>query len=668
MTAFLEVPPMRTFAFAALQLFFLTAMPAADATHAIPPSLQKFAHQHPRLFLNQNDVLNLRQEIKTTKADLWQETISTADGLMAKGPPPYHIAKDRSDNESLWQRKVGNAMPFLALAYLMTEDRRYLDSARIWALAACAYPTWGYDRDENIDLASGHLLFGLSIVYDWCYDGLGDEARATIRSMLIRHGSIMFDAANSGRVFWWQSFLQNHMWVNITGLATAGLAIFDEYPDAMKWVDLAAAKFKRTMETLGPDGASHEGIGYWGYGVEYMLKYMWLSRELLGVSLYDCQWWRNTASYRIYLGLPEKAWSRTNNIVDLADCARFSWYGPDYLLRGLAREYGDRRAQWLAEELDASKIGEDGNASWLNLLWQEQTVKPLAPGEIPALPTLHQFADMDIVSARSDWSGNESLVVFKCGPYIGHKAIRDFTFDPGGGHVHPDANHFVIFGAGDWLIRNDGYRSKWTGQENTLLINGIGQIGEGKAWFDGKACLTAHAEPHISRAIFSPALDVMTGEAERAYPVASGLTRYHRHLLFLKPDVLIVIDDIALKQQAALELRFHPEHAAQQRDGSAFMSQGNAAMLRVDSLTSDGVSLSSETIAGQSRSVDTKAFSMDTIRMTRVGSEWRNAVAFSWCKAAGIPPIVHLKEEGTRWIFNVGSRTVIFDWRDESVH
>ena len=160
----------------------------------------------------------------------------------------------------------------------------------------------------------------------------------------------------------------------------------------------------------------------------------------------------------------------------------------------------------------------------------------------------------------------------------------------------------------------------------------------------------------------------MTGEAERAYPVASGLTRYHRHLLFLKPDVLIVIDDIALKQQAGLELRFHPEHAVQQRDGSAFMSQGDAAMLRVDSLTSDGVSLSSESIAGQSRSVDTKAFFMDTIRMTRVGSEWRNAVAFSWCKAAGIPPIVHLKEEGTRWIFNVGSRTVIFDWRDESVH
>jgi hypothetical protein len=82
---------------------------------------------------------------------------------------------------------------------------------------------------------------------------------------------------------------------------------------------------------------------------------------------------------------------------------------------------------------------------------------------------LRHFEDLGIVSARSDWSGDESLLVFKCGPFLGHKAVGEFSFDPGGGHVHPDANHFVLFGAGEWLIRDDGYHAKWTGQHNTLL-------------------------------------------------------------------------------------------------------------------------------------------------------------------------------------------------------
>lgn len=54
---------------------------------------------------------------------------------------------------------------------------------------------------------------------------------------------------------------------------------------------------------------------------------------------------------------------------------------------------------------------------WLNLLWWDSIVESHPPGD---LPTLHHFADMGIVSARSAWKGDESLVVFKCGPPIGY--------------------------------------------------------------------------------------------------------------------------------------------------------------------------------------------------------------------------------------------------------
>jgi hypothetical protein len=149
-------------------------------------------------------------------------------------------------------------------------------------------------------------------------------------------------------------------------------------------------------------------------------------------------------------------------------------------------------------------------APWLNLVWYGPTVPATPPDE---LPTLHHFDDMDIVSARSDWSGEESPVVFKCGPFIGHKAVQEFSYDPGGDHVHPDANHFVLFGAGEWLPRDDGYRAKWTGQHNTLLIDGRGQLGEGHQWFAGAVPLAAKSRPRILKAASSASWDHIVDDA-----------------------------------------------------------------------------------------------------------------------------------------------------------
>ena len=89
-------------------------------------------------------------------------------------------------------------------------------------------------------------------------------------------------------------------------MAAVGLALFDEVDDAACWIGLPLDKLRRTMDVLGPDGASHEGVGYWEYGVEYMLKFMDPARSLLGVDLYDRPWWRNTSAYALHLSVPRK--------------------------------------------------------------------------------------------------------------------------------------------------------------------------------------------------------------------------------------------------------------------------------------------------------------------------------------------------------------------------
>ena len=624
----------------------------------LPAPLEKTRGVHPRLYLDAARIPQLRQAIQTTHAPMWKELRQWADRAVNRGAPGYRERDSSSGDEQLWQRDVGNAMPVLAMAWVLSGDRQYLDAAREWALASCGYRTWGLGRIDGMDLAAGHQLYGLGLVYDWCYADLGEDARRAIRYTLVRRTSAMFEAAATGKAWWHQSYLQNHLWVNICGMAVAGMALFDEVDEASAWIGLPLDKFRRTMAALGPDGASHEGVGYWEYGAEYMLKFMDLARSRLGVDLYANQWWRNTARYAQYLALPRQAWRRDNCIVDIADCPRSHWYGPDYLLRALAREFRDGYAQWLAQQVEDAGVASP-QAPWLNLLWFDPGVPATPPS---SLPTLRHFEDMGIVSARSGWSGDESLVVFKCGPFLGHKAVQEFTYDPGGGHVHPDANHFVLFGAGEWLVRDDGYRSKWTGQHNTLLVDGQGQLGEGKEWFDGTQPLAVKARPRIVRVSSSADVDQMTGDATAAYPSDLGLRRHLRHLVFLKPDVLLVCDEVRTDKPRRLELCFHPESRQAERDGKAFVMRGAKSVLRLEPLgESSEVDVSAQDMPIEGRRGEQNQ-SMFTIRLSKQAAVWRNVVALSWEKLGQSPKTVQASTEGDVWRFSAGGRAVTLDW------
>jgi len=620
-----------------------------------PAELESRRGIHPRLYLDSNRVAELKAAIQTTHAGVWSPVKRQADSIAARRPPAYAEPSDPND-EQLWQRDVGNNLPYLAMAYLMTGDRSYLESAQQWSLASCGYPHWGGARFDGNDLAAGHQLFGLALVYDWLYHDLEGETRATIRRTLAERGAAMARAATTQ--YWRNSFLQNHLWVNATGLAAVAFAIFDEpefEEQALKWVALVLEKYRRTEAALGSDGASHEGVGYWSYGVEYMLKFWQLGLDFLKENL-SSEWWAKTASYRLYLGLPQRSWTRQNAIVDLADCPRGDWYGPDYLLRRLARINQDGHAQWLAEELARANVT-NAAAGWLNLVWHDPDIVALPPSD---LPTLRHFPDLDLVSARSDWSGAESLLVFKCGPALGHEATMKFDYDPGSGHVHPDTNHFVLFGNGEWLIRDDGYRWKVTDQHNTLLVDGKGQLGEGAMWFRGSAPLAVKARPRILMASSTPELDHLAGDATEAYPRDSGLRRFVRHLLFLKPDVLIVADEIEAEEPHNFELRFHPEYPASQDDDGAHLSRGKKAALRLEPLTVEEVQVTAAEMPAKDR--DGKQTSLFTVRLEARKARWRNAVALSWSLVEDTPVRVILERDGDRWLFKAGSRSVVLDW------
>jgi hypothetical protein len=553
----------------------------------MPAPLAQLQGVHPRLYLTAERIATLKSRVGNEPyASLLTQLTKVADELASDGPPAY-IKEDRhSGEEQLYQREVGNAIPNLALTYVLTGERRYLEAARAWMLASAGYPTWGLGAIDGMDLATGHQLYGLALGYDWLYPDLDAKTRETVRACLQRRGQHMYQGLLSGQAWWHNAYLQNHQWVDMTGLAAAGLALLGEVEGVDGWILLPLEKLQTTMASLGPDGASHEGVPYWTYGLEYLLKLMDLTNSLLEKDLFASNaWFEHTASFRLYSMLPRRSWTRESDLMTFADGPRYDWYGPDYMLRKLAAEYRDGHAQWLANELRSADLC-NNSAAFLNLLWVDPSVAPQLPAD---LPTFKRFDDLDIVFMRSSWDGDEAVMAFKCGPFIGHHALAKYSYDPGGGHVHPDAGAFQLFAHGDWLIVDDEYTWKTTAFQNTALVNGIGQEGEGEAWFGGERLCVEKRGAKILRADHGQEYDYVIGDATEAYKREAGLTKFLRHILYLRPDCWVIVDELEAASPSTFELYFHADFPFKQQDDRTFSVRGKSGALLLTTLAPENL-------------------------------------------------------------------------------
>lgn len=544
----------------------------------------KISDKHPRLYLTEEKLQDLKNKIKIEPYKtmfLIEESI--ADRGVKTGPAKYIINDTGMPNEQLYQRNVGDMIPHLAIVYLLTKDEKYLKSAVDYMYTSADYKTWGYGKFNGTDLAAGHQLYGIALGYDWLYQYLKPEQRTKIKKCLLERGKYMYIKLKNEDVFWHNTYLQNHLWVCMTGLSAAGFALQSEYDEVNEWIDLCLKKFKIVMKSLGNDGASHEGIGYWTYGLEYMLKYMDLAKDLLGEDFFtDNQWFKNTSYFRIYSMLPLNSMKRKDVVyMSYADNRRTEWYGSDYMLRKLASVYNNTNAQWLAEILDNRNLT-NRRSYFLNLLWFNPNIKP---ERVTDLPTFRHFDDMDIVFMRSGWDGDESLFSFKCGPYIGHKGVKMYTsYDPGGGHVHPDAGSFQIFANGDFLIVNPGYTKRKTEYENTVKINETSQIAGGRIWIDSKTFVMQKKHPQIIKAYSKDNFDYAVGDVTNAYKREAGLKKFLRHVIYFKPSTLIIIDEFETYQPSKFELFFHSDFPFKEDSSNSFSVSGKKGALKITSL------------------------------------------------------------------------------------
>lgn len=622
----------------------------------------------PHCFLTPARLQQARRLKNGPLAEAWRRMQEHCEDIVHAGLVKYS-SPTPLDVEMLWERVVANGLPTLAMGYFLSGNGAYKEFAFEQAREACGYPLWGGQHGSTgpgLDLAAGHLLFGLGLTLDWLGSEMDEATRSLVLDTLKRQGALMADG--SGTVYWARTLLQNHLWVNMTGLLTAALALRRYDTNAARpLMATAVQRMTPCFDVLAADGSDQEGPGYWSYGAEYLLKFHHLATELLGLKV-ETPWLHTTQDYCIAMTLPLACVSPKQSIFDQADSPRTPWYGPEYLLRRLAALNRSTIAQEMGDRLERLAAVES-NADWLNFVWYDPSVP--ASG-LQKMPTQQFFPDLDLVVARSDRSGHESAVVMRSGPPLGNQVqAKQIPYNLGTSHTHPDVNHITLFGAGEFLLLDDGYASvKETHQHNTLLINNKGQTGSGGQWTVWPTFPLPNPQPAMKAVTSQPAYDYWVGEGAAAYPSNSGLSRFDRHVLFVKPDVLVVIDDLEADEDAEFKLLWHPGAKPEPgRDGAYTASVAGATLKMQFVLSSEAqVALGERPYPVHPDPGNASGHRiLQEISVTLKGKAANPAAVFAWASAGSAVRAATAAKEGGVWMIRADNAGFSVDMRKRRV-
>jgi hypothetical protein len=570
---------------------------------------------HPRVYVTEAGLQTLRERARTTHRELWQRALDQIRAVR-KEPAPAPAQERRAQNE------VGIGIAEAALAYKITGEKKYLEAAKRYLEAAVSYDVWGYTYSKpNIDLAAGHLLFGMGWGYDLLYHDLTETERGRYRDKLAKHARLLFDyyQPKPGRSY---SYSQNHVFIPMAGLGVAAYALYDEVQDAPQWAALARAIYERVLATYSPDGYYYEGFEYWVFSAPWIIHYLDAQAHATGEDLYDHPGLKQMHLYVAHSTLPggkyifdfgdvyEGAITRAGKGDEYKRANPGGRFHTNYnILYRLAGRFQSADAQGVAawmKELDHYNAEE-----YWSLFWYDATLKPKP---ITEQTPHHYFPDHEIVFWRSDWSTNATAFAFKCGPPEGHhttaklKAFPDWHLSAG--HAHPDANSFIIFANGQYLTGDTGYAGvPMTAHHNTLLVDGKGQAKEGKGHdaFSGVSYDRMNGI-RIAEVKLGRDYAYVRGEAAAAYEPELGLTKFTRSFLFTAPNGFVIQDDVAAHQPRTFTRLIHADNNIEIIEQNQYAIKTENAKLRLTSLTPDEVSARVEpnilTAPGRPGSVD----------------------------------------------------------------
>ena len=500
---------------------------AADSPVRLPPRdqiLKTLQPEHPRLLVAPDDFTSLKRRIADTPrlSEWYADVKKQAEETLKKPANTYRIPDGK--------RLLGTSRSVLArvyecaLVYRLESDRRYLD--RVWKelQAAAAFKDW----NPSHFLDTGEMTHAFAIGYDWLYHDWSEEQRRTIREAIIRHGLTPGLKSYRGeeRYGWFIRTVSNWNQVCNGGMTAGALAVADEEPEmAAEIVHSAIESLPLAMHEYAPDGAYHEGPGYWGYGSSYNVLMIAFLESALGsdFGLTKFPGFDNTVRFPMQMTGP------TGRVFNFAD-ASAGRPGRTFAMFWLANRF---------KHPDVVRFTEPFvRPTALDLLWYDPQSRS---GSLKTPNVATYWRGVEAVSLRTSWNDpNASWIAFKGdtpGVNHGQADLGTFVLEMLGERWAVDlgADNYNLPGYFDGRTRRwYFYRNRAEGH-NTLVINpddGPDQVIDGKA-------KVIHFDPKDA----TPAafMDLTPAYAKHA-------TRVHRAIALLDGTFPAVQDEIELRE------------------------------------------------------------------------------------------------------------------------
>lgn len=522
----------------------------------VPPAeelLARIPQGHPRMYATAETLEEFRAPMQGSKQQ-WGEAFRRsidnlaerevspeppADWLMGarEGPLTDEIVAVGGRLRSYCSGVMGRVQQ-LAFGYLLSGETKYADAAIAQMLEVATWDPSGVTSYRNHDQVFREIAYVLAMAYDWCHDRMTPEQRTAVADAIIARAGVLYhDFALDGRpITHWP--YDSHGISSYGFLGICAIALAHDTPEGDEWFRFVAATYPAVFPPWGgEEGGWGQGVAYWKWSQSFAWWFFDALDSATGFDLYQKAWQRNNGWYKPYMHPP---WCSRHHFGDQNHGTPDT---TDQLnMARLAKRFDNPYFQWYAKSLPGWPSG-----GIFGYWWHDEDLPWRPPADIPQGA---YFADIGWVAMHSDLSDpDDIMLMFKSSPFG--------SFN----HSHADQNSFVLYAFGEPLLIDSGYYdwygsphdvgfSRQTKAHNCVLVNGEGQpifdktaTGEITAWFQ------------------SPHVDYTCGDATVAYK--GKLTRFRRHILYLRPDVFLIYDDLEAPEPSTFTWCLHAEEEMQ---------------------------------------------------------------------------------------------------------
>lgn len=477
----------------------------------------------------------------------------------------WEAAREKIDPKEDWDVNVFVAMRKMqsaALIYLFTGDKRAIAPAvaALRAFEACKRPYWTFSSCIGIldmDLRTAEVALSLAMMTSCMGDVLDASVHRRITELVLTRALRPGLEAERHKTYPWMHSRANWRIILCGCLATAGMVFHEDFPDYRELIDYGLEGVLVALEDGDRAGGWDEGPGYWNYGLSYAVQYASALRIFTGgqVDLFRHPFLGKTGDFWLALMAGRK------NLWNWSDCGKQA--GASLTLIALARVYQNPAYQKL--------VLDHGVRSLEHLWWFDPALKPKRPAR-PALTK--RFPDLGLMIMRGGCGPRD--------PYVGIKAgdIPGLNY-----HAHLDQGSVVIFAEGRELLaelekwpypyegdrKADGKKSTPGFYDEELKrlkrrdFDDVGALGHNIVTIEGN-----YPQPKVGvksrflRADSGNGYDVAVTDSTPFYrPLASRVRRY---LVYLRPDVVLLVDEIRAREPVQARVLYHyltkEQHAA----------------------------------------------------------------------------------------------------------